>query len=182
MKIFIAVLTAVAVTVSASPVDAKGFLSAMLRGGVRSAARVGAHAGVQSYVPKTYGSDTLTVEQIEKCLASAQELDRSSQQVDASANAVDTEAAAIASSQQSLSLEKDLVDRYSKASVNAYNKRLAAMGTRISAYNANVDRVKAEQASHNMRVVSYNAECAKKYYAEDMETARLKLNIKDDQK
>ena len=182
MKIFFARIVAVAVIVSASPVDAKGFLSGLLRGGARSAARAGVHAGVQSYAPKTYDPDTMTVEQIEKCLASAQELDKSSEYVDALANAADAESAAITRSQQFLLMEKDLVDRYSDASVNAYNKKLAAMRTRISAYNTNMDRAKAEQVSHNTRVVSYNAECAKKYYAEDMETARLKLNIKDDAK
>jgi hypothetical protein len=182
MKVLIAGITTVAVIVGASPVDAKGFLSGLLRGGVRSAARAGVHAGVQSYAPKTYGPDTMTVEQIEKCLGSAQELDKSSEHVDALTNAVDVESAAIARSQQFLSMEKDLVDRYSEASVNAYNRKLTAMRTRISAYNASVDRAKAEQTSHNARVVSYNAECAKKYYADDMEAARIKLGVKDDAK
>jgi hypothetical protein len=182
MKIFIAGITTLAVIAGASPVDAKGFLSALLRGGVRGAARAGAHAGIQSYPLKTYGPDTLTIEQIEKCLATAQALDKSSEHVDALANAVDKEAASITYSQQSLEVEKGLVNRYSDASVNAYNKKLDALRNRISAHNAYVDRAKTEQDSHNTRVVAYNAQCAKKYYADDMETARLKLNIADDQK
>jgi hypothetical protein len=182
MKLTMLGMIAIAVAVSASPVDAKGFLSGLLRGGARAAVRAGVHAGVQSYAPKTYDPDTMTVEQLEKCLTFAQQLDKSSEYVDALSNAVDAESAAITHSQQFLSMEKDLVDRYSESSVNAYNKKLAAMRTRINAYNVSVDRAKAEQVSHNTRVVSYNAECAKKYYADDMETARLKLDVKDDQK
>jgi hypothetical protein len=182
MKILVAGITAFAVTISASPVDAKGFLSALLRGGAQGAVRAGVHAGVQSYAPKTYGVDTLTVEQLEKCIKSAQDLDKSSEYVDALANAIDTESAAISQAQQFLSIEKDLVNRYSDASVNAYNSKLGAMRARISAHNANVDRAKGEQASHNMRVVSYNGECAKRYYADDMEAARIKLGLKDDPK
>jgi hypothetical protein len=182
MKKFVAGIAAVVVIISASPVDAKGFLSGLLRGGARTAARAGVHAAVQSYAPKTYGPDTMTAEQIEKCLASAQGLDKSSEYVDALSSVIDAESAAISRSQQFLSMEKDLVDRYSEASVDAYNRKMAAMRTRISAYNTSVDRGKAEQASHNARVVSYNAECAKKYYADDMEAARVKLGLKDDPK
>jgi hypothetical protein len=32
------------------------------------------------------------------------------------------------------------------------------------------------------RVGIYNAECAKKYYADDMEATRVKLGLKDDPK
>jgi hypothetical protein len=128
MKILVAVVVAVAI--SASPADAKGFLSALLRGGAKSAARAGAHAGVHSYTApalKTYGTDTLTVEQIEKCIKSAQELDKSSEYIDALASSTNAEGAAIGQAQQFLTLEKDLVNRYSEASVNAYNNKLAAM-------------------------------------------------------
>jgi hypothetical protein len=41
MKILVAGIAALAVTVSASPVDAKGFLSGLMRGGARAAARAG---------------------------------------------------------------------------------------------------------------------------------------------
>lgn len=182
MNILTAGIAAVAVIFSASPVDAKGFLSGLLRGGVRGAVHAGVHAGAQSYASKTYGPDTMSVEQIEKCLGSARELDKSSEYVDTLTSAIDAESAAITSSQQLLSTEKDVVDRHSQASVNAYNRKLAAMSTRISAYNTSVDRAKAEQASYNARVVLYNAECARKYYADDMEAARVKLGLKDEPK
>jgi hypothetical protein len=184
MKVSFALIIAIAVAFSAAPADAKGFLSALLRGGAKSAARAGVQAGVHSYAAptKTYGPDTLSVEQIEECIKTAQALDKSSANIDAMADAVDVEGDAISRAQQLQSIEKDLVDRYSDASVNAYNKKLAAMRARISAHNANVDRGQAEQASHNARVSSYNVECAKKYYADDMEAARVKLGFKDEPK
>jgi hypothetical protein len=184
MKILICIIVTIAFTFSTVPADAKGFLSALLRGGTKTAARAGVQAGVHSYAAptKTYGTDTLNVEQIEACIKAAQALDKSSGYVDAMANAINSEDGAISRAQQFLSIEKELVNSYSEASVNAYNKKLAAMRTRINAHNANVDRGQAEQASHNARVGSYNAECAKKYYADDMEAVRVKLGLKDDPK
>jgi hypothetical protein len=182
MKILFACVTIVAVLTTSS-VEAKrgGFLSALFRNGAQTAARAGVHSYSAPAI-KTYGPDVLTAEQIERCIKAATELDRNSEAVDAISNAINAEGAAISRAQQFLSLEKDLVDRYSDASVNAYNRKLAAMRTRINAHNANVDRGEAEQASHNSRVGSYNAECAKKYYADDMEAARVKLGLKDDPK
>ncbi|MBR0884034.1 hypothetical protein ACVMGC_000978 [Bradyrhizobium barranii subsp. barranii] len=183
MKIRIASIAAIAVILSAVPADARrgAFLSALVRGGVQGAARAGAHAGVQSYGGnKTYGADTLTVEQLEKCIVFAQELDKSSTDVDAFADTIETESRAISQAQQLLAYERDLVDRYSDASVNAYNRKLAAMRQRIGSHNENVDKAKTFQTSHNLRVGMYNMQCAKKYYADDMEAARLKLSVKLD--
>jgi hypothetical protein len=184
MKILLACILTISIASSIAPADAKGFLSALLRGSAKTATRAGVQAGVHSYAAptKTDGTDTLTVEQIEACIKAAQALDKSSEYVEAMSAAINSEGGAISRAQQSLSIEKDLVDRYSDASVNAYNKKLAAMRTRINAHNANVDRGQAEQVSHNARVGSYNAECAKKYYADDMEAARVKLGLKDDAK
>jgi len=177
MKILIAGIATVAVILSSIPADARrgGFLSALVRGSVQGAARSGGH----SYA-KTYGPDTLTIDQIEKCIKFAQELDRSSEYLNAVAASINAESAAITQAQQFLSVEKDLVDRYSEASVNAYNNKLAAMRARISRHNASVDRGEGDQNAHNTRVLSYNAECAKKYYADDMEAARVMLGVKDD--
>lgn len=181
MKVFFTSILTVSLAFSTTA-DAKGFLSALVRGGVRTAAHGGVKAGVHSYLAptKTYGSDTLTVEQIEGCIKVAQALDQSSEKIDAAAMAINAEGVSIGRAQQLLSIEKDLVDRYSDASVNAFNRKLATMKTRINEHNANVDRRRAEQANHNARVSSYNAECAKKYYADDMEAARVKLGLKDD--
>ena len=179
MKLLVTVVAAAAIAASGSVAEAKGFLSALLRGGAKTAARAGVHAGVQSFSGiKTYGPDTLTIEQIETCLVFAQELDKSSEHLNALSDAINTESAAISQAQLFLATEKDLVDRYSETAVNAYNGKLAAMRARIAKHNAKVDLGQADQTRHNARVVSYNAECAKKYYADDMEATRLKLGIK----
>lgn len=184
MKLLSISVFALFVAFGVSSADAKGFLAALLRGGAKTAARAGMQAGAHSYIAptKTYSADTLTTEQIEACIKSAQALDKSSEYVDALADAVNTEGGAISRAQQLLSIEKDLVDRYSDASVNAYNRKLASMRTRINAHNASVDRAQTEQASHNARVGAYNAGCAKKYYADDMEAVRMRLGLKDDAK
>lgn len=183
MKILFASVLTVAIAF-ATAADAKGFLSALMRGGAKTAVRGGVQAGVHSYAAPTkiYDLNTLTVEQIEACIKVAQALDQSSERMDAVAKAINLEGDAINRAQQQLSIEKDLVDRYSDASVNVFSKKLAAMKARINGHNANVDRGQAEQASHNARVHSYNAECAKKYYAEDMEAARVKLGLTEDLK
>src|SRR3954452_18190886 len=156
MKLIVAVISAIAV--SGSPADAKGFLAALLHSGAHAgahaalhaathaSAHASAHPGAHSETApalKSYGIDTLSVEQIETCIKFAQQLDQSSENFDSLSNAIEAESAAITSAQQSLSLQKDVVDRYSKASVSAYNRKLAAMDVRIGAHNANVARGKA---------------------------------------
>lgn len=163
-----------------------GFVSALIRGGAHAAGSSpkdapGSSAGTSTSVSatKTYGPDTLTLTQLERCVGVAVELDRSSDTVDARAGAMESEKSAIDTAQSDLSAAQARVDRRSKASVDAFNRKLDALNARIEAHNVGVRAYKALEAGHNQKVASYNADCARKYYADDMNAVKLKLGLKE---
>jgi hypothetical protein len=159
-----------------------GFLSALIRGGAHSAANHGTSAAIGStrYI-KSYGPDTLTVAQLEACIKRATELDKSAGVVEAVTDKLAAESSAIDRAQAELTVAKDLVNRYSQPSVNAYNNKLDALNARINAHNNNVRQAKVEQTTHNLSVTLYNNDCAKRYYHDDMEAAKLRLGVIDPQ-
>lgn len=75
-------------------------------------------------------------------------------------------------SSAAIELQRPRVDRYSQNSVDAFN-------VLIDHYNVLVTNGKAKQATfnslvdaHNSEANSYNANCAKKYYADDLSDAQ----------
>ena len=68
----------------------------------------------------------------------------------------------------------------SQASVDAYNAKLDSMRVRITKYNASLEIAKMEQFAHNIGVQAYNRQCTKKYYQDDMDSAKKKLGLKDE--
>jgi hypothetical protein len=158
-----------------------GFVSALIRGGAHATASTSSSsAGTSSSTgTKTYGPDTLTLVQLERCVGVAVELDRSSDTVDTRIRTVEAEKSVIDTAQSDLSAAQARVDRRSPASVDAFNRKLDALNVRIEAHNVAVRAYKALEANHNQKVASYNADCARKYYADDMNAVRLKLGLKE---
>ncbi len=177
----LAALTVIVLLASADFAEARrgGFVSSLIRGGARAAAHgSGGSGGVGTY--KSYGPDVLTVTQIEACVKRASELDRSVGILEARTQQIEAESTAIDRTQAELQRAKLSVDTYSAASVNAYNAKLNQLRTRINVHNSNIPQAKFEQAAHNSAVASYNTDCAKKYYQDDMDSVKLKLGLKDD--
>jgi hypothetical protein len=178
------VLAGLTVLATANFAEARrgGFLSALIRGGAHAAANHGTSAAIGStrYI-KSYGPDTLTVAELEACIKRATELDKSASLVDAVSDKLATESSAIDRAQADLAATKNLVNRYSEASVNAYNNKLDALSARINVHNNNVRQAKLEQMTHNLSVSLYNNNCAKRYYADDMQAAKLRLGVVDPQ-
>lgn len=181
------IVPAIAILLTCDFAEARkgGFVSALIRGGAHAAGSAsqstGSSAGTSTSIPaaKTYGPYTLTLAQLERCVGVAVELDRSSDAVDARAGSVESEKSAIDTAQSELSAAQARVDRRSKASVDAFNRKLDALNARIEAHNVAVRAYKALEAGHNQKVASYNADCARKYYADDMNTVRIKLGLKE---
>jgi hypothetical protein len=157
-----------------------GFPSALIRAGTHAAAS-STHASTSSTstAVKTYGPDTLTAAQLEQCVSSAVDLDGSSKTLETRSQSIDTDKAALEAAQTDLSVDKARVNTRSKASVDAFNRKLDALKTRVETFNAGIRSYKELETAHNQKVASYNAVCAKKYYADDMNAVRQKLGLKE---
>jgi hypothetical protein len=166
-----------------------GFVSALIRGGMRAgSSSTGPNGdGTSSTGPssdglgpvfrqKAYGPDVLTPAQLEHCVASAVVLDQRIAQLDEQSREVDREKAAIEAAQANLFADEAKVDLRSRTQVDSFNRRLAALHDRIDRYNADIRSYFAAAKAHNEKVDSYKSECTKKYYVEDMEALKIKLN------
>jgi hypothetical protein len=166
---------------STADVEARrgGFVSALVRAGAHAATSHGTSSSSSAGTPaiKTYGPEVLTVAQIEACLRRATDLDKSAGSLQELVDKVKGDSSDIERAQTDLQAQKQQVNTRSEASVNAYNSRLAALRTRIDRHNASVDQVRSQETAHNSVVAVYNTDCAKKYYRDDMEAARVRLGI-----
>jgi hypothetical protein len=157
--------------------DARGlgrFLGGLLgRGLAREAIVTGQRSNIQpQYLPKTYGPDILTVEQLAACIKKAVILDENSERLEASRTTLLSSGSEIDLSSAAIEFQRPRVDHYSKKSVDAFNAL-------INRYNVLAVNGKAKQASfnalvdtHNTEAGAYNVECAKKYYADDLTDAQ----------
>jgi hypothetical protein len=161
---------------AANPADAAGvgrFLGSLLaRGLVREAIVAGRSSAQPQYLPKSYTSDVLTVEQLANCIKKAANLDGDSQQLEVLRTALLASKSEIDMSSAAVEFQRTHVDHYSQKSVNAFNAL-------IDRHNTLVVNGKTKQASFNtlvdafnIGVDAYNAGCVKKYYAEDLPDAQ----------
>ena len=144
----------------------------MVARGVVRGAIVAGRSQSETYAPKVYGSDVLTVEQLALCIKQASKLDGDNERLEADRSTLLVSKSAIDASSMEVELQRPLVDHYSKRSVEAFNAL-------IDRYNGLVTSRKAKQASFNaivdtfdFQVNAYNAACVKQYYADDLPDAQ----------
>jgi hypothetical protein len=168
-KVFV---VALACLIAAEPADARGlgrFVSGLVtRGAVSSAARR------QS---KTYTPDVLTVDQLVQCLTKANALDQESEQLEAKRGELEAAAKDMDYLKNRLDMRGSMINRRSQHQIDSFNAE-------VDSYNASAKRLTSREddfnrlvSFHNASANSYNAECAKLYYADDMETARKLAGI-----
>ncbi|MBX9846296.1 MAG: hypothetical protein K2Z80_31270 [Xanthobacteraceae bacterium] len=145
------------------------FVSGMARGAIQG----GAEAGVRSYVTKSYGPDVLTVDQLVSCLKRAGSLDEESEQLEAKRTSLQD-------AQKDLDAFAERVERKRRTTDTRSQRQVDSFNSDVDAYNASVRRVKAQREefnrqvdAHNSSASMFNMSCAKKYYADDMERARV---------
>lgn len=126
----------------------------------------------QSYAPKAYTADVLTVAQLATCIRKASKLDEDSDRLEASRTVFLSSKSEIDLASTAIEFQRPRVDHYSQKSVDAFNAL-------INRYNMLVTNGKTKQASfnalvdaHNAEADAYNAECVKKYYADDLPDAQ----------
>jgi hypothetical protein len=154
-----------------SPAEARGagrFLGSLL---ARGAVSVAAHSGTTSYA-KSYSPDVLTVAQVAQCIRKAGKLDSDAERLEVVRTTVRSAVSGVDQSASALENQRARLDRSSKASVQAFNaavdrhnKLIADAKARQTEFNSSID-------GHNVEAETYNLECARKYYADDLSEAQ----------
>lgn len=157
------------------PSDARGmgrFLGSLVARGAAREAIVAGRAPSQSYAPKVYDADVLTVAQLATCIKKASKLDEDSERLEGSRAVLLSSKSEIDLASTAIEFQRPRVDHYSQKSVEAFNGL-------INRYNVLVTNGKAKQISfnalvetHNAEIDGYNAGCVKKYYADDLPEAQ----------
>lgn len=130
------------------PADAGGmgrFLGSLVARGVAHEAIAAGRSHSQSYAPKTYTSDVLTVEQLALCIKQASKLDGDNDRLEAIRSLLLASKSEIDMSSAAVELQRPRVDHYSQQSINAFNAL-------IDRYNLLVTNGKAKQADFNSLV------------------------------
>jgi len=172
----LAVVLALTILPCASiPSDARGmgrFMGSLVARGAVHEAIVAGRSQSQSYAPKAYTADVLTVAQLATCIKKASKLDEDSERLEASRAVFLSSKSEIDLASTAIEFQRPRVDHYSQKSIDAFNAL-------INRYNILVTNGRAKQVSfnafvdaHNREADAYNAECVKKYYADDLPDAR----------
>jgi prefoldin subunit 5 len=155
------------------------FLSGLIaRGVVRGTAHSMDGSAYTPNVPsKSYTPNVLTVDQLVRCLKEASMLDEQSDPLERKRTELQSAGKEVDQLKDQLDIKRAAVNRASQISVDRFNAE-------IDRYNATVNRLKSQEehfnllvSVHNGNVNRFNAECAKQYYADDMESARKLAGI-----
>jgi hypothetical protein len=121
---------------------------------------------------KTNSSDTLTVNQLVRCLKKASALDEESEFIAAKRSELQSARKDMDARKSKLEMKGALLDLNSQLQVDDFSAE-------VDAHNASVERLKSHEDDfnrfvnlHNGLVNFFDAECAKRYFADDMATAR----------
>lgn len=132
----------------------------------------GAGSAVTHGMRKSYTPDTLTVDQLVSCLKRASALDQESEDIESKRSELKTAVDKIDAYKSELDTKQARLNRYSQRAIDDFNSA-------VQAYNAMVVNERNSQSSfntavnaHNVSADAYNASCAKKYFADDLEQAR----------
>lgn len=180
MRIFITFLLLVALS-DVSPANAGGggrFLGSLLaRGAVSAAVHSGttssgsASSGTASY-PKSYSPDVLTVAQLAQCIRKAGKLDSEAERLEVVRTAVRSVVSAVDQSASALENQRARLDRSSKVSVQSFNAAVDRHNKLIADAKARQTEFNSSIEGHNVEAETYNLECARKYYADDLSAAQ----------
>jgi len=151
------------------------FLSGLLTRGAVSATVHGLRDS--NTLAKSYTPDILTVDQLVQCLKRATSLDQEFDGLESMRKELQISSDQIDPLKAQLEKKAAVVNRSNKVAVESFN-------VEIDRYNALEMNVRNRQElfnysvnAHNISANSYNAACAKKYYADDMEQARKLAGI-----
>src|SRR3954452_11262825 len=155
-----------------TPADARGggrFIGGLLaRGAARAAVQVPSHLPpIKNYTP-----DVLTVEQLASCIRKAGKLDEESDRLESARGLLRNDASQVELSSSMIEFQRNRVDTYRKASVDAFNRSIDTHNKLVTATKARQTDFNSAIDRHNVEANAYNTECAKKYFADDLTEAQ----------
>jgi hypothetical protein len=169
-------LLALAILLCASELsDAGGmgrFLGSLVARGVVREAITAGRSQSQSYAPKVYTADVLTVAQLAVCLKQASKLDGDNERLEATRTVFLSSKSEIDLASAAVELQRPSVDHYSQKSVDAFNALIVRYNTLVTNGRAKQVTFNALVDAFNFQVDAYNATCVKKYYADDLPDAQ----------
>ena len=129
--------------------------------------------GLMHSGPKIYSPDVLTVAQLHECLQLEDNINRSANRIDMILTGLSSEKQALEAFSLRLDRESNFLDRYSQASVNAYNNLLSQYREQTARFNLKLPVFNTDVETHNANVNKFSVSCAsKKYYETDMDEAK----------
>ena len=157
------------------------FLSGLLaRGVAHGAAHGAAHAAGSASSPapvKTYGPDVLTVEALADCISRADKLDKDVAFVESERALVNARFDQVDRSKSEIDRAEESLNRKSQAAVDRFNASVRRHNTMLADAKTSQATFNQRVTSHNGDVETYNAACAKKYYADDLEAAKRIVGV-----
>lgn len=180
----LAILSIILFNPNTSEARRGGFLSALLHAGGHVATHSAAHAAGSALShssrptpTKTYGPDYLTPSQLEGCIIQAKALDEEGTTIDARASVLKTSQEEIKSQKTKLEADRASLARANRYAVDRFNAQIDSFNERADHQRNQVEAYRAVEAKFNLSVNSYNTNCVKKYYSDDMNTIKAKLSL-----
>jgi hypothetical protein len=169
--------TAISIALLCESADARGlgtFVSGLIARGAVGAAVAGARAGAAQ---KTYTSNVLTVPQLVQCLKKADALDQDKDRLNQRKKELQGIGERLDREKLALEISGAQVNRASRVQVERFNASVDDFNGRAQLLKVQEDDFNAQVTQHNSTATSFNGECEKQYYADDMEAARKLAGI-----
>jgi hypothetical protein len=158
-----------------------GFLSAIVGRSAGyaagSASKSSTGNATPSVAPKVYDAEHLTAQQLEQCVVQAKALDGTGSSLDVNADRLDRSSKEISAAQDELEAKRASLKRTDPKQVAAFNQGIRNYNERVENQRTTVAAYKASESSFNEQVGTYNTNCAKKYYVDDMNAIRQKIGL-----
>jgi hypothetical protein len=172
-----AICALVLIAATSEPAEARRgrFVTSLIARGATHATTPGTTAPTSA--PKTYGPDVLSVQQLTDCLRKADQLDRNDGSVGSDRELVRAKFSQVDSLKSEIDRSEATLNRSSQSAIDRLNAA-------VRRYNAMVGEARSMQTAfnqrieaHNSDVNAYNAACAKRYYADDLDAAKLAAGL-----
>lgn len=166
-----AVCALVLIAATSEPAEARRgrFVTSLI---ARGATHATTHGTTTPTSAKTYGADVLSVQQLTDCLRKAEQLDRNDGSVESDRELVRAKFSQVDSLKSEIDRSEATLNRSSQSAIDRFNAA-------VRRYNAIVGEARSMQTAfnqrieaHNSDVNAYNAACAKRYYADDLDAAK----------
>lgn len=120
-----------------------------------------------------YDANILTREQLEECVITQNEINRSSEALEAEDAEMARRATEISDLTARIDRSASALNRYSRSAVDAHNQLVYQLRTLVKDYNNRIELMNARVETHNTRLSAFDQSCAEHgYYQLDMDAVQ----------